>query len=396
MDIPEAQHALQQAGLDGWLLYDFRGSNPLARRILRLDPQLVTTRRWYYFVPARGAPLKLVHRIEASVLDNWPGEKRVYLRWQELESALREVVAGKRLALEYSPRNAIPSISRVDGGTVELLRSFGAELVCSADLVQQFEAVWTSEQWRLHLEAAQHTNNAFRLAWRFLTEQLSKGRTVRESEVQLKILDYFAQNNLVTDHPPIVAAGPHSADPHYTVTPASDAVINRDQLVLIDLWAKVNHPDGVYSDLTRVAWTGERVPPQVQAIFGIVARARDAVLARVREAFDRRETLQGWQLDDVAREVITRAGYGDCFVHRTGHNIGREVHGNGANLDNLETHDERRILPGTCFSVEPGIYLNDFGIRSEVNVFVDWQGQVHVTGGEVQDRVSALLSEKCA
>lgn len=393
MHLEEVQEGLRQAGLDGWLLCDFRGNNPLARRILGLDPHLVTTRRWYYYIPAQGLPTKLVHRIEAGVLDDLPGEKRLYLRWQELESALRELVAGKRIALEYSARNAIPYVSRVDAGTVELLRSFGAEPVSSADLVQQFEAVWTPQQWQWHLQAAQHTDAAFAVAFRFLAEQLLAGCTVRESDVQARIMEYFAQNGLVTDHPPIVAVGRHSGDPHYTITPTSDAVIDRDQLVLIDLWAKVNHPDGVYSDLTRVAWIGTSVPPHVQEIFDVVARARDAVVARVREAFSRGEIIFGWQLDDVARQVIAGAGYGDYFVHRTGHNIGREVHGNGANLDNLETHDERRILPGTCFSVEPGIYLDDFGIRSEVNVFVDWQGQVHVTGGEPQTSIPALLSQ---
>jgi Xaa-Pro aminopeptidase len=393
MSIAAVQAALQQAGLDGWLLCDFRGNNPLARRVLGLDPQLATTRRWYYFIPAQGTPTKIVHRIESGVLDALPGEKRVYLRWQELEFALKDLVAGKRIALEYSPRNAIPYISRVDAGTAEWLRSLGAELASSADLVQQFEAVWTPEQWQLHLQAAQHTDAAFAVAFQFLAAQLRSRKTVRESEVQSQILQYFAQNGLITDHPPIVAVGPHSADPHYTITPQTDAIITADQLVLIDLWAKVNHPEAVYSDLTRVAWTGAVVPAHVQEIFRIVARARDAVIQRVRHAFASGEVLYGWQLDDVARHVITQAGYGDYFLHRTGHNIGRDVHGNGANLDNLETHDERRILPGTCFSVEPGIYLNDFGIRSEVNVFVDWQGSVHVTGGAPQTEVPALLAD---
>ncbi len=390
MNLQAIQQALQQAGLDGWLMGDFRGNNPLARRILGLDTQLTTTRRWYYFVPAQGSPSKVVHRIESAVLDALPGEKRVYLRWQELELALRELVADKRIALEYSPRNAIPYVSRLDAGTIELVRSFGAEPVSSADLIQQFEAVWSPQQWQLHLQAAQHTDQAFRVAFGFLAERLRRGQPVRESEVQAEILRYFAENHLITDHPPIVAAGRHSADPHYTITPATDAVIVTGQLVLIDLWAKVNHADAVYSDLTRVAWTGEIVPPHVEKIFAIVAQARDAVIERVRQAFARGEAICGWQLDDVARQVISDAGFGHYFLHRTGHSIGREVHGNGANLDNLETHDERRILPGTCFSVEPGIYLDEFGIRSEVNVFVDWQGQVHITGGEPQRQILCL------
>ncbi|MCS7167122.1 MAG: M24 family metallopeptidase [Gemmatales bacterium] len=393
MNLEAIQSALRQAQWDGWLLCDFRGNNPLARRILGLPATLLTTRRWYYFIPAIGLPTKIVHRIESSVLDNLPGAKQVYLRWQDLEAALRRVVAGKRIALEYSPNNQIPYICCVDAGTADWLRSLGAELVSSADLVQQFEAVWTPQQWELHLQAAQHTDAAFAVAWSFLADQLRAGRTVRESDVQARIMDYFAQRGLVTDHLPIVAVGPHSGDPHYTITPHSDSVITTEQLVLIDLWAKVNHPEAVYSDLTRVAWTGPKVPARVKEIFSIVARARDAVIDRIQQAFRDGEMIQGWQLDEVARGIIANAGYGEFFVHRTGHNIGREVHGNGANLDNLETHDARRILPGTCFSVEPGIYLEDFGIRSEVNVFVDWHGMVHVTGGLPQTEVTPLLSE---
>ncbi|MDW8222249.1 MAG: M24 family metallopeptidase [Gemmatales bacterium] len=393
MDLEAVQAALRHVQWDGWLLYDFRGNNPLARRVLGLPEQLITTRRWYYFIPATGAPVKLVHRIEAAVLDSLPGEKQVYLRWQELESALRALVAGRRIALEYSPHNAIPYVSRVDAGTAELLRSFGAELLSSADLVQLWEAVWTPQQWQLHQQAAQITDAAFTHAFRFIAEQLRAGHPVRESEVQSRILRHFAQHGLITDHPPIVAVGRHSGDPHYTITPQTDALISTEQLVLIDLWAKIDHPDGVYSDLTRVAWTGASVPPRVQEIFRIVARARDQVIEHARRAFAQGETIRGWQLDETARRVITEAGYGDFFLHRTGHNIGREVHGNGAHLDNLETHDDRRVLPGTCFSVEPGIYLEEFGIRSEVNVFVDWNGQVYVTGGTPQSYVPALLAE---
>ncbi|MGE5754489.1 MAG: M24 family metallopeptidase [Planctomycetaceae bacterium] len=391
IDLAAIQSALQEFGLDGWLFYDFRGSNLLARRILDLEGRPTGTRRFYYLVPARGTPRKLVHRIETGALDHLPGEKRVYLRWQELEEGVAELVGGlARLAMEYSPRNANPYIARVDAGTVELVRSFGAEVVSSGDLIQVFEATWDDDQWRMHREAEMHTRSAYERAWSLIAERTRDGGSVGECEVQAAIMDHFRRHGLTTYSPPIVGVGPHSGDPHYEPNPDPDTPIRRGDFVLIDLWAKLDRPRAVYSDLTRVGYVGETVPARFEEIFQVVARARDAAIALVHDAFAVGRPLRGWEVDAAARRVIEAAGYGPHFVHRTGHNIGRETHGNGANMDDLETHDERLVLPRTCFSVEPGIYLPEFGVRSEVNVFIA-AGQVHVTGG-LQTRVVPILA----
>ena len=390
-DLPAVQSAIRDSGLDGWLLYDFRGLNVLARRVLNIDESSILTRRWFYFVPAKGEPRKLMHRIEPHALDHLPGEGQLYLRWQELEQGVAKLVAGaKRVAMEYVPRNANPYVSRVDAGTVELVRSFGVEVIASGDLVQLFEACWSDEQWQTHLEAAKHTQSAFEVAYKFIADRVRKGVTPRETEVQKCILDHFAAHKMVTDHPPICAVGPHSGDPHYAPGAGSDAVMRPGDFVLIDLWAKLDKPNAVYSDLTQVCFVGKDVPARFTEIFNIVAKGRDAAIAKVRSAYAANQPLQGWQVDQAARDVIDAAGYGEFFCHRTGHSIGQETHGNGANMDNLETREERRVLPRTCFSIEPGIYLPEFGVRSEVNVFIDTQRRVHVTGGEPQTRIRSI------
>jgi Xaa-Pro aminopeptidase len=391
-DLPAVQNAVRQLGVDGWLLYDFRGLNVLARRAVGLAGDAMLTRRWFYFVPAQGEPRKLVHRIESNALQGLPGSQQVYLRWQELEAGVQALVAGaRRVAMEYVPRNANPYVSRVDAGTVELVRSFGVEVVPSGDLVQLFEACWDDDQWAMHREAARHTRSAFDVAFAFIADGVRKNGSVRETEVQRRILDHFAAHQLVTDHPPICAVGPHSGDPHYEPRAGSDGVIRAGDFVLIDLWAKLDRPRSVYSDLTWTGFVGPQVPARYEDIFQIVARGRDAAIAKVQDAFRAGRPLQGWEVDQAARDVIDGAGYGAYFCHRTGHSIGQETHGNGANMDNLETREERRVLPRTCFSVEPGIYLPEFGVRSEVNVFVDAQTNVHVTGGDPQTRVLPIM-----
>ncbi len=391
-DLDAVQSALRRFGLDGWLLAEFRGSNVLARRVLGLDGKPLTSRRLFYAIPAEGPPRKLVHRIEPGVLDHLPGEKEIYLRWEELETKLAALVAGMgRLALEYSPRNANPYVAKVDAGSVDLIRSTGVEVVSSGDLIQLFEATWDDDQWRMHREAERITTSAYGRAWSLIAERTRNGGRTSECEVQAAILDHFRLHGATTDHGPIVGVNAHSGDPHFEPDPGSDTPIRQGDFVLIDLWAKLNQPRAVYSDLTRVGFVGDTVPERYREIFAIVAAARDAAIAAVREAFASKRPLQGWEVDDAARRVIENAGYGAAFVHRTGHSIGQETHGNGANMDNLETHDERLVLPRTCFSVEPGIYLSEFGVRSEINVFVDAQSVVHVTGG-LQREVVAILA----
>jgi Xaa-Pro aminopeptidase len=392
-ELAKIQAALRDFGIDGWLLYDFRGSNVLARRIVGFSDDQMGSRRWFYFVPAVGEPKKFVHKIESFALDNLPGEKWIYLRWQQLEEGLQQILGNaKRVAMEYSPRNANPYVSRVDAGTIELVRSFGVEVVSSGDLVQQFEATWDDDQIAMHFEAARHTDSAYAVAWQFIAERVRNGGSVKETEVQARIMRHFQESGLTTYHPPIVAANAHSGDPHFDTSPATDAAIRAGDFVLIDLWAKVDLPRSVYSDLTRVGFVGDRVPERYASVFKIVAAARDAAIAAVKDAFAAQRPIAGWQVDQAARDVIEQAGYGPKFIHRTGHSIGQEVHGNGANMDNLETREDRIVLPRTCFSIEPGIYLDEFGIRSEIDVLIDGDRKVHVTGGDLQRHVVQILA----
>ncbi len=392
-NLAAVQSALRQFGFDAWLLYDFRGLNILARRVLDFPADAHGSRRFFYGIPAEGEPHKLVHRIEDSALDHLPGEKTIYLRWQELEAGVQALVQGRpRVAMEYSPRNANPYVSRVDAGTVELVRSLGCEVASSGDLIQLFEATWDDDQWAMHLQAAEVTNAAYDVAWKFIADEVRSHGGVEEAAVRDAIMAHFTSHGLTTYSPPIVGRGPHSGLPHYETGMGSDTRIVEGDFVLIDLWAKLDRPRAVYSDLTRTGFVGTEVPRQYTDIFTIVAAARDAGIACVREAFAAGRPLQGWEVDDATRAVNERRTIPGRVNHRTGHNIGQEVHGNGANMDNLETHEERLVLPRTCFSIEPGIYLPEFGVRSEIDVYVDANGGVHVTGGDLQTEVVPVLA----
>ena len=390
-DLNKIQGALKEFGFDGWLFFDFHGANVLARRILDFEPTSLVTRRFYYMVPAEGEPTKLVHRIESGTLDHLPGDKRIYLKWEELEAGIAELVKGmKRVAMEYSPRNAIPYVSKVDGGTIDLVKGAGVEVASSGDLIQFFEATLSDEQWQSHVDTEKLTTQAFDLCWQTIAEGVGAGTPRTETEVQKVILDHFEKHDLIPDHPPIVAVGPHSGDPHFEPTPDRDVPVAEGELVMIDLWARLNKPKAVFSDITRMGYVGSSVPDKYANIFDIVAAARDAAIDLIRDRFAAGKELRGWEVDDAAREVIEKAGYGQYFVHRTGHSIGEDLHGNGTHMDNLETHDDRLVLPNTLFSIEPGIYTDEFGVRLEVNVFVDGSGGVLVTGG-VQSEIRRIL-----
>lgn len=390
-DLNKIQGALKEFGFDGWLFFDFHGANVLARRILDFEPTSLVTRRFYYMVPAEGEPTKLVHRIESGTLDHLPGDKRIYLKWEELEAGIAELVKGmKRVAMEYSPRNAIPYVSKVDGGTIDLVKGAGVEVASSGDLIQFFEATLSDEQWQSHVDTEKLTTQAFDLCWQTIAEGVGAGTPRTETEVQKVILDHFEKHDLIPDHPPIVAVGPHSGDPHFEPTPDRDVPVAEGELVMIDLWARLNKPKAVFSDITRMGYVGSSVPEKYAKIFDIVAAARDAAIDLIRDRFAAGKELRGWEVDDAAREVIEKAGYGQYFVHRTGHSIGEDLHGNGTHMDNLETHDDRLVLPNTLFSIEPGIYTDEFGVRLEVNVFVDGSGGVLVTGG-VQSEIRRIL-----
>jgi Xaa-Pro aminopeptidase len=390
-DLKAVQSAIREAGCDGWLLYDFRGQNILAQRVAGVMPKL--SRRWFYFVPASGEPRKLVHAIEPASLDHLPGsQKTVYRRWQDLEAGVGKLVSGaKRVAMEYSERNANPYIGRVDAGTIELVKSFGCSIVASGDLIQQFEATWDDDQEKSHFEAAKLCRAAYDVAFGFIADEIKAKGKVLETAVQARIMRHFTDNKMTTYSPPIVGVGPHSGDPHFDTSPATDMPIQPGSFVLIDLWAKMDRPRTVYADYTRVAYVGNSVPEQYTKIFNIVAAARDAGIKCVQDAFAANKPLQGCEIDNATRAVIEKAGYGDFFTHRTGHNIGQEVHGNGAHIDGLETRDDRRIIRRTCFSIEPGIYLPEFGVRSEVDIYIDAAGKVHVTGGDPQTEVHKII-----
>ena len=393
-DLQLIQSALTELNLDAWLLYDFRGSNVLARRVLDLAPDQMGSRRFFYLIPRTGEPLKLVHRIESGALDHLPGSKTVYLKWQALEAGIAKLLAGhRRVAMEYSPGVSNPYISRVDAGTVEQVRSLGVEVVPSGDLIQAFEATWDAEQWQTHLDAAVHTNSAYEVAWQLIADQVRTRGYCEEIAVSDAIMAHFASHGMTTYHPPIIGVGPNSGDPHYETGTGDQTQIREGDFVLVDLWAKLDRPRAVYSDLTRTGFVGTSVPDKFTRIFKIVAAARDAAIATVKDAYAAGRPLRGWEVDNACRKVIDDAGFGEYFVHRTGHSIGQEVHGNGANMDNLETREERLVMRNTCFSVEPGIYLPEFGVRSEIDVFVDAAGTVHVTGGDLQTEIVPILAK---
>jgi Xaa-Pro dipeptidase len=368
--------------LDGWLFYDHHHRDPIAYRVLGLDEHSFVSRRWFYYVPTNGEPQKLVHRIESGKLDSLPGTRAEYSSWQELEQKLEAMLSGsKKIAMQYSPRNAIMYVSMVDAGTVELLRSFGKEIASSADLVSVFEAVLTDAQVATHYAAQKKVDAVIQAGWKHIGDSVRANRPIGEIDVVNFFLEAFDREGLYTDHGPNCSAGSNSADSHYDPTRESSRLIKSGDFVLIDIWGKLAHdPAAIWYDIT---WTGvvDREPTEREnLIFHTVRDARDASIAAIQSAYAANEPIAGWQADDASRAVIRAAGFAEQFTHRTGHNIAVELHGNGAHLDNLETHDERLLLPDTCFSVEPGIYfVGEFGVRSEVNMLTA-PGKAVVTG----------------
>jgi Xaa-Pro aminopeptidase len=381
LDVPAVQSALVAAGLDGWLLYDFHGSNPIAARLAGLsNGARMTTRRWYYLIPATGRPRGLVHAIERHNLDHLPGDRLVYAGRQKLDEGLRSLIAGcARLAMEYSPGCAIPYVSRVDAGTVEQLRELGAEVVSSADLVQQFEARWDASALVSHRAAGERLIRVKDRAFAAIGVALSAGRRPTEYEVQQWMVAWFADEGLVSDSAPIVAAEEHAGDPHYVPSAEHSRTIDRDEVVLLDLWGKLDRPGAVFADITWMGFTGARPPEPVARAFDAVREARDGAIGLVERAVAAGRVLRGWEVDREARGVLERAGFGSAILHRTGHSLGESVHGNGANIDDYETHDDRRLIAGTGFTIEPGLYFDTFGVRTEINMYLG-EGAAEVTG----------------
>jgi Xaa-Pro dipeptidase len=389
-DINGIQSDLRAAKLDGWLFYDFRGRDPIAQGILQLPPGM-RTRRWYYFVPVKGTPRKLVHKIETESLASLPGETLFYAGQEELRKNLGKLLGrAKNVAMQYSPKNAIPYVAMVDAGTIELVRSTGVKVVSSADLVQKYEACWSPAQLESHLAAGAVIDRVVREAFQLAAKNVREKKTFTEYDLKLWILKEFEAAGIVVDQGPDIAVGPHASDPHYGPTPETASPIREGDLLLLDVWGKTKAAGSVYYDITWVGYLGAKVPEKMTKVFGIVRDARNKAVELIQSSVAAGKPLQGWQVDNAARRVIEKAGYGKYFFHRTGHNIGQTVHGNGVNMDGLETHDVRHLIPKTCNSIEPGIYLPEFGIRSEVNVYIG-EKEARVTGA-VQKEILALLA----
>jgi Xaa-Pro aminopeptidase len=385
MNLERIQSELTAADLDGWLFYDFHNRDPIAYRVLGLDFGKFTSRRWFYFIPGQGQPIRLVHKVEPTKLDSLPGQKRLYLGWKELHQVLPEVLGGaKKVAMQFSPLAAIPYVSTVDAGTIELVRSLGVEVASSADLVQTFEAVIDEAGYQSHLQAGEKIQRIKDQAFERIGEFIKSGEQLTEYELQQWIVGRFEEEGLdCMNEFPIVGVNDHPADPHFEPTAENSYPFKTGDCVLIDLWAKLRQPGSIFYDITWCGFIGSEPPAKYVEIFNVVRDARKAAVAFVRDRFKSNQPCYGYQVDDACRQVVQKAGFGEYFIHRTGHSIGEEVHGNGVNIDNLETKDERLLVPGICFSVEPGIYLEgEMAVRSEIDVFITQSGEVVVAGSE--------------
>ncbi|MCK9426240.1 MAG: aminopeptidase P family protein [Ignavibacteriaceae bacterium] len=393
LNIAKIQNILQDRNLDGWLLFDFRGSNDLALEILGIKKESHLTRRFYYFIPQTGTPSKIVNAIEEHNLAHLPGEKLSYSSHNSLREQFAIALAGsKTIAMEYSPMNAIPYLSKVDAGTLELIRTFGVEVVSSADLITQFTALWSKEQYIENIPVAKALVQIVSDAFNFIKNNIISGNTLTEYSVQQFIMDEFQKKNLITDFPPIVGVNENSANPHYAPDETTFKEIKKNDFVLIDLWAKTPDDSSVWSDITWVGFVGKDIPQKYIKIWEIVKNARDAAFNLVKERFSTNQPVYGFEVDNASRQLIEEAGYGKYFIHRTGHSITTTLHGSGPHMDNYETKDERRLLPSTSFSIEPGIYLKgDFGIRSEIDVFIHPDGKIEQTSGIKQEDIVAIL-----
>jgi Xaa-Pro dipeptidase len=370
MNLSSIQATLRERNIDAWLFYDHHHRDPIAYRVLGLSEGLMVTRRWFYLIPAEGEPTKLVHRIEAGHLDTVPGKKLVYSGWQELFEQIKIMLANHRdIAMQYSPNNLVFTVSMVDGGTLDLIRGLGKNVVSSADLVAQFESTLTDEQIKTHYEARDLVDSITAEAFKEIGRRVRNGGT-REHDMQNWFMEAFNREKLVTDDPPIVAVNANSGNPHYEPGPEHSAPIREGDFVLLDVWAKKNTPGAVFYDITWTGFVGKSPSDRMREVFEVVRQGRDLGVKTVTDAISAGRAIAGWEVDRAVRNHITSKGFGDYFIHRTGHSIATNIHANGANMDDLEIHDERQILPNSCFSIEPGVYLPEFGVRSEVNMMI--------------------------
>lgn len=385
------QTELQNQNIDGWLFYDFHGRDNIGMRVLELSSKHLASRRWLYWIPAKGEPIKLVHKIEPRQLDSLPGNKKIqYLHWKELRESIGELVKGsKKVAMQYSPMNNIPYVSIVDHGTVELVQSFGPKVVTSADLVSKFESYITPEEKKTHIVAAEKMHKVLDETYELIKERVRSGNNPNELEMQQFMHKRWKEEGLFWDHGPIVGVNENAADPHYEPGAREPKIIQKGDLLLIDMFARLDQEGSIWYDVTWMAYLGKEVPQEVQKYWEICRDARDAGYNLVKERFAAEQDIEGWEVDEATRAVIEKEGLGEYFVHRTGHNISTELHGNGTHMDNLETKDTRKIIKGSCFSIEPGIYMPDkkLGYRTEIDPFVNDDGTVECCGPIQHDLV---------
>ncbi|GAB6282065.1 MAG: M24 family metallopeptidase [Ignavibacterium sp.] len=392
-NLNKIQDSLKKFNIDGWLLYDFRGMNEFSLNVLDIPSTSHLTRRFFYFIPKEGEPKKIVNAIELHTLAHLPGEQLVYASHISLINHLAYILKNvKKVAMEYSPMNAIPYLSKVDAGTIELIKSFNTEIISSADLITMFNALWNEEQYKENKPVADALVDIVYSSFNFIKEKIKSVKITNEYEVQQFIMDEFNKRNYFTDFPPIVGVNENSANPHYTPNKDNYKDIKLNDFVLIDLWAKLNKEEAVWADITWVGYIGDSIPEKYIKIFNIVKEARDEAFNLISKSFQKGKELRGYQVDDEARGIIRKAGYEEYFIHRTGHSITTDLHGSGPHMDDYETKDERLLLPSISFSIEPGIYFpNDFGVRSEIDVFINPNGKVEITGKEKQEEIIPIL-----
>jgi len=384
------QTYLREHDIDGWLVFDFRGQNYIATSLFKLTKDALMTRRWFYFIPKSGEPRLLLHKIERGNFPDPPPNTEHYVSWQQLQEKLTGMLAGAgKIAMEYSPEAAIPYVSCVDAGTIEMVRKLGVEIVTSANLVQYFQSRWTEEQLASHKRAAAQVERIKNEAFALIGERIRSGAAVTELDIQRFIMDRFSSENMTTEEAPIVAVNANASNPHYAPTAERFSPIQKGDLVLIDLFSKENDEQAIWADVTWIGYVGEHIEEKHDKVFKVVTAGRDAGLQLLKDAAKANQTVQGWQVDERVRTVIAEAGYGDYFDHRTGHSLDTSLHGNGVNMDSLETQDQRVIVPGLGFTIEPGVYLPEFGIRSEINIYYSEEGpQVF---GPIQREIIPIL-----
>lgn len=392
--LPSIQQKLKDEKMNGWLIYDFRRNNDIGCDFLEIPHDQLLTRRFFYWIPKYGEPVKVVSLVEPNSLDHLPGKKLTYLSWQNLEQYVKSLLTPQTsIVMEYSPKNAVPAVSKVDAGTMDLIRSFGVDVLSSAEIMQHYTSVWDESQLKLHLEAAKVLDDTAQKTWQMIHDVIKANHKLTEYDVQQFMIEYMHMNHCVLEGHPICAINENSADPHYTPTAKKSKSIVPGDFILIDLWCKKKERHAVFADITRVACLGKPTEKQ-QMVFQIVRKAQQQATEFVQKRILEDKPLMGWEIDQAARQVIVDADFGQYFIHRTGHNIDIKDHGNGTHIDSLETLDLRPIIPNTCFSIEPGIYITgEFGVRLEYDIFIKADKSILVTGG-IQDTIPDLLNSQ--